>query len=327
MSDPGLVGAIDLGGTKIMSLVVDAAMRVQGSDLRPTEADGGPDAVIGRIVESLQAAAAGRRPGAIGISTPGPCNPRLGVVTTAPNLPGWRDVPLAKRMGEAFGLPAWLENDANAAAIAEHRLGAGRGTSHLVLVALGTGIGGGLILNGEIYHGATGAAGEIGHMQLVRDGPLCGCGRYGCLEALASGGALGRTAAAIIDVAPQGILGRISREEGEPPSARTLEKAAAAGDERARHAIHQAALYLGAGLTNLVDLFNPEVIAVSGNLRKLDGYLETAIKVVRQEAYRQASEDVRIVETELGDEAAALGAALIAHDGLGREGAARAPQD
>jgi glucokinase len=106
----------------------------------------------------------------------------------------------------------------------------------------------------------------------------------------------------------------MSREEGEPPSALTLEKAAAAGDERAAHAIHQAALYLGAGLTNLVDIFNPEVVAVSGNLRKLAGYLDTAIEVVRREAYRQASDDVRIVETELGDEAAALGAAIIALD-------------
>jgi glucokinase len=314
MSDAGLVGAIDLGGTKILSLVVDAGLRVQGSDLRATEAEGGPEAVIARVVESLREAASGRPLRAIGISTPGPCNPSLGVVTAAPNLPGWRDVPLARRIGEAFGLPAWLENDANAAAIAEHRLGAGRGASHLVLVAAGTGIGGGLILDGRIYHGASGAAGEIGHMQLVRDGPLCGCGRYGCLEAVASGSALARAAAAIIDIHPQGVLAKMSREEGEPPSALTLEKAAAAGDERAAHAIHQAALYLGAGLTNLVDIFNPEVVAVSGNLRKLAGYLDTAIEVVRREAYRQASDDVRIVETELGDEAAALGAAIIALD-------------
>jgi glucokinase len=314
MSDAGLVGAIDLGGTKILSLVVDAGLRVQGSDLRATEAEGGPEAVIARVVESLREAASGRALRAIGISTPGPCNPSLGVVTAAPNLPGWRDVPLARRIGEAFGLPAWLENDANAAAIAEHRLGAGRGASHLVLVAAGTGIGGGLILDGRIYHGASGAAGEIGHMQLVRDGPLCGCGRYGCLEAVASGSALARAAAAIIDIHPQGVLAKLSREEGEPPSALTLEKAAATGDERAAHAIHQAALYLGAGLTNLVDIFNPEVVAVSGNLRKLAGYLDTAIEVVRREAYRQASDDVRIVETELGDEAAALGAAIIALD-------------
>jgi len=317
MAETEFIGAIDLGGTKILSLVVDMNLRVVATDMRPTEAERGPDAVIARMADSLRAAAAGRTLMAAGVSTPGPCNPVQGIVTTAPNLPGWRDVHLAQRISDAIGIPAWIENDANAAAIAEHRLGAGRGASHLVLIALGTGIGGGLVLNGQIYHGASGAAGEIGHMQLVRDGPLCGCGRHGCLEALASGSALGRIAAAIIEAEPDGALARISRDEGEAPSALTLEKAAAAGDISAAKAIHEAALHLGAGLTNLVDIFNPEVVAVSGNLRKLEGYLSVAIEVVRREAYPQASDDVRIVETELGDDAAALGATLIAFERLG----------
>ncbi|HXH23464.1 MAG TPA: ROK family protein [Dehalococcoidia bacterium] len=316
MRGEGLIGAIDLGGTKILSIVAGEDMRVVGRDQRPTGADDGPESVLERMVESLRAAAAGRPLRAIGVSTPGPCDVERGMVTNAPNLPGWREIPLARRMSEAFGLPAWIENDANAAAIAEHRLGSGRGKSHLVLVALGTGIGGGLIIDGRIYHGASGAAGEIGHMQLVPGGPPCGCGRYGCLEALASGSALARTAAALVDLFPHSVLGRISREEGTPPSALTLETAAARGDPHARHAIHQAGLYLGAGLTNLVDIFNPEVVAISGNLRKLDGYLSTAIDVVRREAFRQAARDARIVETELGDDAAALGAALVALDRL-----------
>jgi glucokinase len=317
MSD-GYIGAIDLGGTKILTIVYDDDLLQHGSDLRPTEAGLGPEGVIERILESMRTACGGRHLKAVGISTPGPCDPERGIVTSPPNLPGWVDVPLARIIGEAIGVPAWIENDANAAAIAEHRLGAGRGSRHMVLAALGTGIGGGLVLNGEIYRGASGAAGEIGHMQLVPDGPLCGCGRRGCLEALASGSALERIAAETIEREPDGILARISRDEGSDPSAKTLEKAAAAGDTSAARAIRDATLHLGAGLTNLVDIFNPEVIAVSGNLRKLEGLMDGARAIVQREAFRQPAADVRIVETELGDDAAVLGAALVAKDGLGR---------
>lgn len=317
MSREGFVGAIDLGGTKIRSIVVDEGLRVLATDQRPTEADAGPEVVMARMVESLRAASGGRGLSAVGISTPGPCDPDRGVVTAGPNLPGWRDIPLAQRIREATGLPAWIENDANCAAIAEHQLGAGRGASHLLLVALGTGIGGGLILNGKIYRGASGGAGEIGHMRLVEDGPPCGCGRRGCLEPLASGSGLERAAREIIAAEPDGLVARIGRDEGEGPSAVTLEAAARAGDESAARAIRRAALHLGAGLTNLVDIFNPEVVAVSGNLRKLDNYLSVAIEVLRAEAFAQALADVRVVETELGDDAACLGAAITAIERLG----------
>jgi glucokinase len=317
MAEEHYLGAVDLGGTKILSIVVDAGLRVVASDERPTQAELGPDGVVRRIIESMNAAAAGRRLRAIGISSAGPIDYARGVVTSAPNLHGWRDVPLAAKVAEGLGLRTFLENDANCAAIAEQRLGAGRGAQHVVLVALGTGIGGGLVLNGQIYRGASGGAGEVGHMKLVDDGPLCGCGRRGCLEALASGSALGRTATEIIAREPDGILARISRDEGGAPSAVTLQKAAGAGDSSAATAIRQAALHLGAGLTNLVDIFNPEVLAISGNLRKLEGYLDVAREVVAAEAFRQAVANVRIVETALGDDAAALGAALVALDAIG----------
>jgi glucokinase len=317
MADERFLGAVDLGGTKILSIVVDDDLRVVASDERPTQAELGPDGVVRRIIESVRAAADGRRLRAVGISSAGPIDYAHGVVTSAPNLRGWREVPLAARVGDGLGLRAFLENDANCAAIAEQRLGTARGAQHVVLVALGTGIGGGLVLNGQVYRGASGGAGEVGHMKLVDDGPLCGCGRRGCLEALASGSALARTAAEIIAREPDGILARIGRDEGGAPSALTLQKAAAAGDASAAAAIREAALHLGAGLTNLVDIFNPEVLAISGNLRKLEGYLDVAREVVAAEAFRQAVANVRIAETALGDEAAALGAALVALDALG----------
>jgi len=319
MADDGtFIAGIDLGGTKILSLCLDATFKVVGRDLRETDAERGPEAVIESMVASALAAAGGRPLRAAGISTPGPSDPARGIVTTPPNLPGWHDVPLAALISERLGVPAWIENDANAAALAEHRLGAGRGTQHMVLVTLGTGIGGGLIFDGKLYHGASGAAGELGHMRLVPDGPLCGCGRHGCLEALASGRALGARAREIVEMQPDGILARLAAEAGEI-DARLLEQAANAGDASAEAAIHYAGLQLGAGLTNIVDVFNPEMIVIGGGLRRLgERYVGVAQRVMRSEAFAQPAADVRVVEAELGDEAPALGAALMAQERVSR---------
>jgi glucokinase len=317
MTESPIVCGVDLGGTKILSVCLDAELRTLGKDLRPTLADGGPDAVIERMMQSVRAACAGHDVRAVGISTPGPSKPAEGIVTTPPNLPGWRDVPLARLVGDALGMPAWIENDANAAALAEHRLGAGRGTRHMLLVTIGTGLGGGLILDGKLYHGASGAGGEIGHMQLEPEGRVCGCGRQGCLEALASGSALEAVAASIVASDPAGLVAQIARRENTPPDARILQLAAEAGDAAADAAIRRAGRYLGAGLTNLVNVFNPEVIVIGGSIRKLGPrYLDTARAVVEHEAFAQSVADVRIVEAELGDESPAIGAGLIALENL-----------
>ena len=316
MTEPGYVVAIDLGGTKILSLCVDRDLKIVGEDRRPTEAGLGRDAVIDRMVESAQAAAAGRSAQGIGISCPGPSDPRRGIVTTPPNLPGWHNVPLAELVRQRTGIPTWIENDANAGALAEFRLGAGRGSQHMILVAAGTGIGGGLVLDGRLYHGATGGAGELGHMQLDPRGRLCNCGRRGCLEALASGSALDAYARDIAAQQPDGLVAQIARREGEEPSARILDLATAAGDAAAREALERAGAYLGSGLTNLVDLFNPDVIAIGGSVRKSEVYMKTALAVPPREAFPQHAADVRIVEAELGDDAPAMGAAIVAWEML-----------
>lgn len=313
----GYIAGVDLGGTKILSIVVDDDMRILGSDLRPTEAWEGPDSVIEGILESVRIAAAGRPLRAVGIATPGPSDPDQGIVTTPPNLPGWRNVPLARLVGERLSVPAWIENDANAAAMAEFRLGAGRGKRHMLLITLGTGIGGGIIIDSRLYRGASGGAGEVGHQQLVPSGPRCGCGRSGCLEALASGRALAARAEEIITAHPHGILARLAAEDDHPPTARTLAQAADKGDAEAALAIEQAGRYLGAGLTNLINIFNPQVVALGGNLRKLgERYLGPALAVVKDEAFRQHLADVAIVEAELAEEVGAIGAALVATERL-----------
>jgi glucokinase len=226
------------------------------------------------------------------------------------------DIPLRGRINELTGLPVWIENDANAGALAEHRLGAGRGTRHMILVAIGTGLGGGLILDGRLYHGASGGAGEVGHMVVDPDGTLCNCGRAGCLEAVAAGRALDEQAQRIAKEQPDGLVARIARREGDGPDARILDLAAEEGDTAAIEALTRAGRFLGAGLTNLVNVLNPEVIAIGGSVRKSALYMNTAIEAMQRDAFKQHSSDVRVVEAELGDDAPAIGAALIALEGL-----------
>jgi glucokinase len=321
--DSGFIVGIDLGGTKILSVCLDASREVVGRDYRETQAPDGPDAVIARMVESAKAAAAGRPLRGVGVSAPGPADLERGVITIAPNLPGWRDIPLQRLISDQLGVPAWIENDANAGAFAEHRIGAGRGSRHMVLVAVGTDIGGGLVFDGAVYHGASGGAGEIGHMQMDPSGPVCTCGRTGCLGALAGGRALNAAAQQIAAAEPEGLLARLSRSESAEPDARILDSAAEAGDASAVQALKRAGAYLGAGLTDLVNVLNPNAIVIGGSVRRSELYLQTAIETMQRDAFEQHRGDVRVVLAELGDDAPAMGAALIALEHLdeGTEGA------
>jgi glucokinase len=243
-------------------------------------------------------------------------------VTTPPNLPGWLNVPLARLISDKLGVPAWIENDANAGAYAEFKLGAGKGCRHMIMVAAGTGIGGGFVLDGKLYHGASGGAGEVGHMQMDPRGRQCGCGRFGCLEALASGWALNADAADLAAREPDGLVARLSKQENDEPDARILDLAAEQGDVSAIEALKRAGRYFGAGLTNLIDLFNPEVIVIGGSLRKSDLYFKTALEAAQRDAYPQHAADVRIVEAALGDDAPAMGAGLEAWENLADMGKA-----
>jgi glucokinase len=317
MSDQRLVAGIDLGGTKILTLIFDAQHNVVGRDQRPTDdEDGGPEAVMQRMAASVRAAAGGRALSGVGISAAGPVDLKRGVVTTPPNLKGWQDVPLQSRLSELLGLPATLSHDADCGAVAEHRLGAGQGADNLIYVTLGTGVGGGLILDGKLYSGTSGSAGEIGHMLVDPQGRMCNCGRRGCLEAMVGGAYLGLDAQAIVAAEPQGILARLATEQGEP-DARLLSEAADAGDAAADAIIRRAGAYLGDGLVNLANVFNPEVIVLGGSLLAFgERYFGPAREVLQRDAFAQPLRDLRLVDAELGSDAPAIGAALIARDHL-----------
>jgi len=318
------LGAVDLGGSKILSVVADDEGRILGEDRCPTDAEEGPEAGLERLGASIEAALAAadlRREDlrAAGVCSPGPIDPARGVIPRAPNLPGWHDVPVCQYLAGRLGVPTILENDATAAAYGEFVYGAGRDFRHIVYITVSTGIGGGLVLDGRLYRGASGAAGEIGHITIDVDGPLCGCGKPGHVEALASGRAIAREAQAVLARGGSPRLARLAEEEGEV-SAETVYRAALAGDPEARRIIQRAGYYLGIGLAAYVDVFNPEVIIIGGGLRHIgDLYLEPAREEMARRAMDEPLKAVRLVTAELGDYAEAMG--IVA---LLREGAATA---
>ena len=304
---------VDLGGTKIFTLVTLPDGREAGSDNRLTLADLGPQAVIDRIIDSVSAslAAAGATAAdlaAVGVAAPGTVDRGRGVVRDSPNLRGWDVVPLVQTIRNALGVPVALANDANAAALGEHIFGAGRGFRNMVFITVSSGVGGGIILHDRLYRGATGSAGEVGHMVVDEDGPACGCGHRGCLEALASGTAIAARAAAL---AAEGASPALARLAGDPSSltAVDVERAAVDGDPVARRVIEEAGRYLGLGLVNLVHVFNPHGIVIGGGVSRMgDLILEPAREVVRERCFPLSQEGLQIVAGTLGDRAGALGA-------------------
>ncbi len=312
---------VDLGGTKILTALVDRRGRVL-ERVRMATPQTGPDTVVAAIVESVGAVVqqAGIEPGgieAVGVGAPGPSDPVAGVVFDPPNLAGWHDVPLAEMLSGRLGIRAYVENDANAAALGERWTGAGHGIDDIIYITVSTGIGGGLIFGGRLYHGTSGTAGEIGHMVLVYGGPLCPCGRRGCLEAVASGTAIAREARAVVDSGRATALSAVPRES---LSAADVAQAAREGDAASREIFARAAAYVGTGVTNLVNLLNPAMVIIGGGVAKAGDLLFAPVRrIVLEEAFERPATAVQIVPAALGDSSGAIGAAAVAIErGAGR---------
>lgn len=319
MSERALFAGIDLGGTKILVIIGDATGEVVGSARIPTLAAEGPEAVISRVVAAVREAANEADVDAsalrgTGVSAPGPIDSARGVITDPPNLPGWHNVPLAAILRERLGVPSILENDANCGAVGEHNFGAGRGYKDMVFVTVSTGIGGGVIINNELYAGASGAAGEVGHVGVSVDGPVCGAGHVGCLEAFASGTAIAARARELIAVGGLPITARLA-EDHPPLSAETVFLAGQQGESAATALIAAAGRYLGIGLATIINSFNPQAIVLGGGLTNMgDVILGPAVEVARTRSFAQSFMDVRIVEATLGERVAALGALAVARN-------------
>jgi glucokinase len=306
----------DIGGTKVLAAVVAADGTLAGRPVGlPTQAHRGPDAVTERIVQALRRAVrdAGRSAGevaGIGIACAGLVELGKGVVVSSPNLPGWDRVPLREHIESALGVKTFLDNDANAAALGEHRFGAGRGYSHLMFITVSTGIGAGLVLGGQLYTGAWGTAGEVGHMTVEAEGPPCVCGQRGCLEALASGTAMAREAIRRLKAGEPSRLRELSRGRPERVTAELIGQAAKDADGLAREVVQRAGTYLGIGLANVVNLLNPEVIVVGGGVSRMgEMLLGPARAAMKERAYALAVHDVRVVEAAQGEMAGVMGMA------------------
>ena len=318
MTHQNLFIGIDLGGTKISTALMDAAGEIITQDYRKTRAAEGQEAVIQRMVDAAhqvmsEATIVPSQVTATGVCSPGPIDSRTGVLTAPPNLPGWKNVPLKQLIEEALGITTFLENDANAAALGEHRFGAGRGVQDMIYVTASTGIGGGLILNGQLYNGATGAAGEIGHMTVLPWGPYCGCGNRGCLEALASGTAIAREGREMVRRGVPTLIAELAEGNPERVTAKLVAEAADKGDIEAQEILAEAMTYLGVGMASLVNLFNPELIVIGGGLTNMgEGLFGPVRRAIERRAFPAAARAVQVVPAELGDDVGVLGAVAAA---------------
>jgi glucokinase len=313
-----LVLGIDLGGTKILTAVANAQGEMQSRDHSITPSQEGQPAVVKSILESVnraldQAHISATDLTAVGLGAPGLSNPETGILFTSPNLPGWKDVPLRDMIEKELGKKAFLINDANAAAIGELHFGAGRGARNFIYITVSTGIGGGIIIDGRIYTGSAGMAGELGHMVIDDEGPPCNCGNRGCWETLASGTALAREARRSINEGAVTLILEYADGDIEKINAEAIHRAAQAGDNLAIELIARGAYYLGVGLANLINIFNPEVIVIGGGLSNIgDMLLKPAFEEAGRRAFKQAYHKVRFARAELGRNSGVLGAAAFA---------------
>jgi glucokinase len=312
---------IDIGGTKLAVGVADREGRLLSQRRAPSDAVEGPDSMIERAVAMARAAVADAGleldgVAAIGIGCGGPLDPWRGVVLNALNNPGWVDVALVERVEAALGRPAYLDNDANAAALGEHCFGAGRGVPHMVYLTISTGIGGGLILDGRLSHGANGNAGELGHISVqVHGGRPCHCGSVGCLEAYCSGTNI---AARFREAAEAGA--RTTVENAAGATSEVVASAARGGDPLATAIWEESMELLGGGIVSIIHAFNPQLVVLGGGVTQAGDLLFDPVRrVVAERAMPWLRETVRIVPAELGQMTGVLGAVAVALERIGEE--------
>ena len=262
-----LILGVDVGGTKIAAGLVNHEGRILKQTRVPMQARGSAEQALRAVTAAIDSfSSADAEFHSIGICAPGPLDPNAGVILNPPNLPCWRNYPLAEKIAAIYRLPVKLDNDGNAAALAEARWGAARGCRFVFYAGIGTGIGSGIVFDGRIYHGRTGSAAEAGHNSIDYRGPLCGCGKRGCIEVLASGSAIAtRTRAKLSAGRPSSIL-EMANGNVAGVNSEMVGRAYAAGDPLAREILHETAEYLTLWLGNMVDLLDPDILVLGGGV-------------------------------------------------------------
>ncbi len=317
-----IVIGIDLGGTKALAGVVTRDGSIRGQSKVSTRQRDDAKALLADVATAARTAVRAAdlelsAVRAVGIGVPGPVDPDTGIVKTAPNL-GWRDVPVRDLLQDSLGIPVVVDNDVRVATLAEHRLGAGKGRARVVTFFVGTGLGGGLVVDGQIYRGAHSAAGEIGHTFVSVGGPRCGAGHRGCLEAMASRTAMQRDLASAIEHGTKSLLTHLVAGNFAAMKSGDLAEALERGDKLTRRIVRRAARYLGYGIASAVNLLDPDVVILGGGVVEAlgEGITKRAIKTARPNIIAEAARNVPIVRAALGDDAGMLGAALLARESL-----------
>jgi glucokinase len=308
---------LDIGGTNmVVGLVPFEGGDPQGVRKVRTHPERGGEDVVARAagvvresISSIQADGGASEVLGIGIGSPGPLNRKTGMVLETPNL-GFTDFPLRDLISKSTGLPATLDNDANCATYGEWWQGAGQGARILVGLTLGTGIGGGLVMDGEIFHGASDAAAEFGHMTIDTTGRKCKCGNYGCMEAYASGPNIAARAVEGLEAGTDSVLSELVDGRLEDITAATVYEAVVLGDAFAAEVMKETAKVLGVGIANLVNALNPDAVVIAGGVTRAGDHLfEPLRKEVRRRAFRSAVEACRVVPAALPETAGLIGAA------------------
>lgn len=317
MAKKNYVIGFDLGGTKMLAAVYDDDYEIKGRYKQKTLGQEEPEAIYGRIEETIHEALDDAGISAddlqgIGIGSPGPLDIHKGRVLDTPNL-NLNQFPLSDRLEKAFGCPVLLDNDVSVGTYGEFRFGAAKGYQHVVGIFPGTGIGGGLVLNGQLFRGATGAAGEIGHTIIQVNGPLCGCGQHGCLEALASKSAIAKDAVALAASGSSPAILDHAGTDIKQITSKSIKKAIKAGEAPMTRVLERSAEFLGIGMANCVNIISPDVVVIGGGLVEKFGndYLSIAEASMRRHAMPFLVDKVNVVEATLGDDAVILGAASL----------------
>ncbi len=309
--------AVDLGGTNVRAAAVTATGAIVARRQVRTEAHAGLDEVLARVAQAVAGVAdeVGLDPAApVGVALPGTINPFTGFLSIAPNL-GWQNLPIRDLFAARLGRPIALGNDVNAGALGEWRYGAGRGMRNFVFVACGTGVGGGVIVDGQLLLGRVGLAAEVGHMVVALDGPLCHCGGHGCLEAFAGGWAIEEAAQGLLDQGIPSALTELMEERGEGLSGSLINYAAQHDDGLAIEVLARAGRALGFAVASLAHLFNPEGIAIGGGVISAGPFLfDPMHEAIDEYLLAGFSDDLQISPSLLGQDAGLLGAAVLARD-------------
>jgi glucokinase len=317
MSD--IYASVDLGGTNIAGIFAGGDGRVVCEKKVPTQSHEGPEAVLNRVAQLVNGLAreSGARPVALGMGVPGLADLQRGVTKFLPNLPTqWRDVPVRDVLSPQVGCPVYLLNDVRMATLGELVFGHGRTARTMVFFALGTGIGGGVAVDGKLRLGPLGAAGELGHQTILPDGPRCGCGSHGCLEALASGPALAAEGVRLMLSGQAPKLHELVRGEASAVTPKEMAAAAEAGDLAIQEAIVRAAGYLGIAVANVVTILHPDLVVLGGGVAAIGPLLfDTVRRTVRERVRMFPTDDVEIKPSLLGEQAGALGGIALAMQG------------